>query len=67
MLIVLQKKQKEADGKKQICEADEKECNITRDSANALKTDCQAELAKVLPLLDAANEALDKITKDDMV
>ena len=31
-----------------------------------LREDCQKELDKVLPLLAAASEALDKITKDDM-
>ena len=66
MLIVLQKKQKEAEGKKQICEADENETNVKRDEANALRLDCQTELDKVLPLLAAAAEALDRITKDDM-
>jgi len=40
MLIQLQKKQKEADAKKEICELEEKDCNIQRDKANALKEDC---------------------------
>ena len=39
---------------------------MVRDEANFLRTDCQKELDKVLPLLASANEALDKITKDDM-
>ncbi len=66
MLITLQKKSKEAEGKKSICEQEEKETNVKRDEANVLRTDCQAELDKVLPLLAAAAEALDRITKDDM-
>ena len=37
---------------------------MVSDEANFLKTDCQKGLDKVLPQL--ANEALDKITKDDM-
>jgi len=37
MLINLQKKQKEADSKREICEAEERECNIQRDAANNLK------------------------------
>lgn len=41
MLINLQKKQKEADAKKQLCEQDEKECNIKREEANLLRNDCQ--------------------------
>jgi hypothetical protein len=31
-----------------------------------LRTDCQSDLDKVLPLLAAAADALEKITKDDM-
>ena len=40
MLINLQKKQKEAEAKKQICELEEKETNVKRDEANALRLDC---------------------------
>ena len=40
MLINLQKKQKEAEAKKQICEQEEKETNVKRDEANALRLDC---------------------------
>ena len=62
----LQANQKEADAKKKVCEAEEKECNIQRDEANALRADCQKDLDRVLPLLDQASAALDKITQDDM-
>lgn len=31
-----------------------------------MRADCQAGLDKVLPLLDQASAALDKITQDDM-
>lgn len=62
----LQANQKEADAKKKICEAEEKECNIQRDEANILRADCQADLDRVLPLLDQASAALDKISQDDM-
>ena len=67
MLIVLQKKQKEVEAKKSICEQEEKETNLIRDSANTLRIDCKNELDKVLPILAGAAEALDKISKDDMV
>ncbi|EAS04067.1 axonemal dynein heavy chain (macronuclear) [Tetrahymena thermophila SB210] len=66
MLIHLQKKQKEADAKREVCENEEKDCNVQRDKANALKEDCQQELDKVLPILGKAAQALDNITKDDM-
>lgn len=66
LLVNLQKNQKDADAKKMICEGEEKECNIQRDEANTLRADCQRDLDRVLPLLDQAAAALDKITQDDM-
>lgn len=39
---------------------------MQRDSANALRNDCQNDLDKVLPILASAAEALNKIKKDDM-
>ncbi|CAD8115295.1 unnamed protein product [Paramecium sonneborni] len=67
MLINLQKKQKEADARKQVCQQEEKDCNVQRDAANALRNDCQNDLDKVLPILAQAAEALEKIDKNDMV
>ena len=66
LLVNLQKNQKDADAKKLICEGEERECNIQRDEANHLRADCQQDLDRVLPLLDQAAAALDKITQDDM-
>ena len=66
MLINLQKKQKEADSKKQICEADERECNVKREEATVLKNDCQSDLDKVLPILAEAAKALEEISKDEI-
>lgn len=66
LLVNLQKNQKDADAKKLICEGEERECNIQRDEANTLRADCQRDLDRVLPLLDQAAAALDKITQDDM-
>lgn len=66
LLVVLQKNQKDADAKKLICQGEERQCNIQRDEANALRADCKKELDRVLPLLDQAAAALDKITPDDM-
>lgn len=66
MLINLQKKQKEADAKREVCENEERECNIQKDSANALKEDCQRDLDKVLPILAQAVAVLNEIKKDDI-
>jgi dynein heavy chain, axonemal len=45
---------------------DEAETNIVRDEANKLRETCQAELDRVLPMLEEAAKALDKITKDNV-
>lgn len=66
MLTELQKSQKEADQKKEVCQQEEQDCNIQREKATALKEDCQNDLDKVLPLLAGAAKALDNITTDDM-
>lgn len=44
MLVELNIQEKEADGKRQICEAEERACNVQKEAANALATDCQREL-----------------------
>ncbi|CAD8161959.1 unnamed protein product [Paramecium pentaurelia] len=67
LLINLQKKQKEADLKKQQCEQEEYECTQEKLKADQLKQECQDELDKVLPILAAATSALEKITNEDMI
>lgn len=66
LLANLQKSQKDADAKKAVCEGEEKECNIQRDEANKMEADCKRDLDEVLPALDEAAEALDKISQEDM-
>ncbi|CAD8044294.1 unnamed protein product [Paramecium primaurelia] len=60
-------KKEEADQKRRLCEYDEMICQKHRDQATELKNICITELNKVLPLLGQATEALDKITKEDMI
>ncbi|CAD8087288.1 unnamed protein product [Paramecium sonneborni] len=67
LLINLQKKQKEADIKKQQCEQEEYECTQEKLKADKLRKECQEELDKVLPILAAATSALEKITNEDMI
>lgn len=66
LLVNLQKSRAEADAKKAVCQGEEKECNIQRDEANILRADCQRDLDQVIPLLEEAAQALDKITQDQM-
>ena len=58
--------QTEANLKKGICEEDEKLCNIQSLEANELKGQCEMELARVMPLLDEASKALEKIKQEDI-
>ncbi|CAD8132456.1 unnamed protein product [Paramecium pentaurelia] len=67
LLIKIQKRQEEADRKKQACEFEEKICLKQSEEANELRNSCQQALDNVLPLLAQATEALERITKDDMI
>ena len=40
--------------------------NIQKTEANNLKESCESDLARVLPLLDEASKALEKIKQDDI-
>jgi len=53
--------QKDASEQKKICEEDERLTNIQRKEANDMKESCEADLSRVLPLLDEAAKALEKI------
>jgi dynein heavy chain len=44
-----------------VCEEEERITNIQRAEANELKESCEADLSRVLPLLDEAAKALEKI------
>ena len=39
---------------------------MQRSEANELKTSCENDLAKVLPILENASKALDKIKQEDI-
>ena len=51
----------QASRQKEQCEIDEQNTNIQKEDAIVLRKYCEEELAKVLPLLDEANKALEKI------
>ena len=46
---------------KELCANDERITNIQRSEANELKFSCESDLKKVLPLLEEACRALEKI------
>ena len=66
MMQNLKKNESDANVKKEACLKDEAECNITKEQALAIKTVCDESLSEVIPILDAAAKALEKITKDDI-
>ena len=59
-------KGKEAEDQRKICEADEKVTEAQRFEATTLKVSCENDLAKVLPILENASKALDKIKQEDI-
>jgi dynein heavy chain len=49
-----------------VCEKDEEETNLIRVDAQAMSDNCQADLDKVMPLLDEASKALENLSSDDI-
>ena len=66
MLQNLQKEQKKADNERLQCEAEERECNIQRETANQMRDECQMDLEQVLPILNKAVKALEALSRDDI-
>jgi dynein heavy chain len=66
MLNNLQTKQLEADEKLKFCEMEEQETAIQKNKSDELRSECKIELDRVLPLLHASAQALNKISKDDL-
>ncbi|KRX01956.1 hypothetical protein PPERSA_07601 [Pseudocohnilembus persalinus] len=56
----------EAATKKKLCQEDEIMCQQQKLEADKLQNECQSELDRVLPLLSEAQDALSKVTKDDL-
>jgi dynein heavy chain len=67
LIVQIDKDTIEANEKKAVVEVDEKECQSQADSANAIKTSCEADLAKALPALAGALKALKSLSKGDIV
>ncbi|CAK86503.1 unnamed protein product (macronuclear) [Paramecium tetraurelia] len=67
LLKKIKKRQQDADQKRMVCEQDEKECSVQREEANSLRNLCQTQLNNVIPLLKQATDALEKISREDMI
>lgn len=63
----LQIKQADAKIKEEACAKDEAECAITMKEVSEIKDECQKDLDQALPILRAANRALENLEKKDVV
>ncbi|KAJ3192416.1 Dynein heavy chain 7, axonemal [Irineochytrium annulatum] len=66
MLIKIEKESVEVEATRQIVSADEAVASEKAEQASAIKTDCEADLATALPMLNAALSALDTLKKTDI-
>uniref|UniRef100_A0A8C3EWZ4 Dynein axonemal heavy chain 3 n=1 Tax=Corvus moneduloides TaxID=1196302 RepID=A0A8C3EWZ4_CORMO len=66
MMVKIEKETVEVDAKKAIVSADEKEANDAAAVAQAIKDECEADLAEALPALAAAEAALNTLNPSDI-
>ncbi|KAJ3106842.1 Dynein heavy chain 7, axonemal [Phlyctochytrium planicorne] len=66
MLFKIEKESVEVEATRQIVSAEEAIATEKAEQATAIKTDCEADLATALPLLNAALAALDTLKKNDI-
>ncbi|XP_009068409.1 PREDICTED: dynein heavy chain 3, axonemal [Acanthisitta chloris] len=66
MMVQVKKETVEVDAKKEIVSADEKEANEAAAVAQAIKDECEADLAEAMPALAAAQAALDTLNPSDI-
>jgi len=67
MMKTIETESKQAEEQRSVVSSEEAIANEKASQAQALKDDCQAELAVALPALEAAKEALDTINSNDIV
>jgi len=65
MLIVIEKESVEVEATSKVVKADEAVANEQAASAQALKDECEAELAEAIPALEAALAALNTLKVDN--
>ncbi|KAM4829514.1 dynein axonemal heavy chain 3 [Thomomys bottae] len=66
MMVKIEEETKQADAKKLLVQADEKEANASAAVAQAIKTECEGDLAEAMPALEAALAALDTLNPADI-
>ena len=66
MMIVIQKESKEVAQQEKIVKADEAVANKQASSAQAIKDECDSDLAEAIPILNSALAALNTLTPADI-
>ncbi|XP_037670654.1 dynein heavy chain 3, axonemal isoform X2 [Choloepus didactylus] len=66
MMVKIEAETREADAKKFLVQADEKEANASAAVAQEIKNECEGDLAEVMPALEAALSALDTLNPADI-
>ncbi|XP_030856161.1 dynein heavy chain 3, axonemal-like [Strongylocentrotus purpuratus] len=66
LIVIVQEETQEVDAKRQIVAADEAVANAAANEAQAIKEDCEANLAVAMPALDAAVRALNTLKQQDI-
>merc|ERR1719272_2468918 len=67
LMVNIEQKQKEAKVTQAIVGKEEAECGQQAEEARVMKEDCQADLDKAIPALNAALDALKSLKKNDIV
>ncbi|XP_072798825.1 dynein axonemal heavy chain 3 isoform X1 [Vicugna pacos] len=66
MMVKIEEETREADAKKLLVQADEKEANAAAAVAQGIKNECEGDLAEAMPALEAALAALDTLNPTDI-
>ncbi|XP_050461697.1 dynein axonemal heavy chain 7-like [Cataglyphis hispanica] len=66
MFLDVQKQNEEASAIEQVVQKDEEAAMVVATAAQAIRAECDADLQEVMPILDAANEALNTLTPHDI-
>ncbi|XP_070269812.1 dynein axonemal heavy chain 3 [Myotis yumanensis] len=66
MMVRIEEETIEADAKKLLVQADEKEANAAASVAQGIKDECEGDLAEAMPALEAALAALDTLNPADI-
>ncbi|KAM4632527.1 dynein axonemal heavy chain 3 [Discoglossus pictus] len=66
MMIKIEKETVDVDAKKELVSADEKVANEAAAASQAIKDECEGDLAEAMPALEAAVSALDTLNQSDI-